>query len=346
MDDRKIIDFTNYEVDRAADYGGSDKKFGILDGNDRYMIKFSDKIPDDKKNSLNSSYTNSCLSEYIGCHIIQTLGLSVQETYLGIYTKRGSAEPRPVVACKNFLSKNEKLIQFKKIESAELDDAPPRIPVLSRLYDVFQENHYFTKEFSELAKENYFDLFVVDSLLGNFDRHGNNWGYVANIDTNEIIRIAPIYDCGSTLYPQIADFALKDILNNPEEIQKRIDIYPKPALSISNGDKTTYKEFMMSDNEDVAKAIRRIVPKVDLKKIGNVLDNTPTLSDIRKEFLSTMIKARYEQILVPAYEKTISRTPVSLDERIAQAKKICEKENAIRKEQSPSKSKNVDDILL
>ena len=65
-----MIDFTFCPVDKTANYGGSDKKRGIFYNGARYMLKLSDRISEDKRNDLNSSYTKSAFSEYFGCHII------------------------------------------------------------------------------------------------------------------------------------------------------------------------------------------------------------------------------------------------------------------------------------
>lgn len=44
-----MIYFTNAELDLMANYGGSDKKRGILFKGKRYMLKLSDKIPEEKE---------------------------------------------------------------------------------------------------------------------------------------------------------------------------------------------------------------------------------------------------------------------------------------------------------
>jgi hypothetical protein len=64
-----MIDFTDCRVDLTANYGGSDQKRGIIYNGKRYMLKLSDRVPEEKRNSLNSSYTNSAYSELIGCRI-------------------------------------------------------------------------------------------------------------------------------------------------------------------------------------------------------------------------------------------------------------------------------------
>ena len=44
-------------------------------------------------------------------------------------------------------------------------------------------------------------MFIVDALIGNWDRHNGNWGFLYNTVTDEIA-LAPGYDCGSCLFPQ------------------------------------------------------------------------------------------------------------------------------------------------
>ena len=62
------------------------------------MLKFPAPAPKNKE----LSYANSCISEYIGCHIFNSVGIAAQETLLGIYRKNGAE--KIVVACKDFTS--------------------------------------------------------------------------------------------------------------------------------------------------------------------------------------------------------------------------------------------------
>ena len=49
--------------------------------NEKYMLKF----PSGAKWNNNMSYSNSSISEYLGSHILQTLGFETQQTILGTY---------------------------------------------------------------------------------------------------------------------------------------------------------------------------------------------------------------------------------------------------------------------
>ena len=54
-------------------------------------------------------------------------------------------------------------------------------------------------------------MFIVDSFVGNFDRHNVNWGFLINNDTNEV-EIAPVFDCASCLYPKLEDEKIKKLI--------------------------------------------------------------------------------------------------------------------------------------
>lgn len=302
-----MIDFTSCVVDKSANYGGSDKKRGIFYQNKRYMLKLSDRISEEKQNDLNSSYTNSAYSEYLGCHIIESMGLSVQNTLLGTITlisSKGMPREYPVVACENFVPDGYSLVEFKNIENALLDHKAPKIPKIQDVYDVLTHaNPYFSGHFAQSALANFWDIFIVDALLGNFDRHANNWAYLVNDETQEM-QIAPIYDCGSCLYPQLADDALEKIITHQDEIQMRIDKFPLAALEGLDGRKISYKNYINSCiNADCTNALIRIFPRINMDAIKRIIDSTEGLAPIRKRFYKVMLSARYDQNLAPAYSR-------------------------------------------
>ena len=216
-----FIDFTNCQIDFLSNYEGSDQKRGIIYKGKRYMLKFSDRIDTAHRTDLHTSYSNSIYSEYICCHIVESLGYPVQNTLLGFIsgkTREGEAVNIPVVACENFIPNNYELKEFKKIASDLLINKPKKIPMIEEIYDILGvDNLYFSGKFRERALERYWDTFIIDALLGNFDRHGNNWGYLIEKNTKQI-QFAPIYDCGSCLYPQLNENQLLNIISDENEI--------------------------------------------------------------------------------------------------------------------------------
>ena len=306
-----MIDFTEAQVDTASAYGGSDQKRGVIYDGKRYMLKLSDRIQTEKRNDLNSSYSNSVYSEYICCHILNALGFQAQNTLLGTLTqvsRKGYIKETPVVACENFIPEGCQLVEFKNIENALLLHNPPKVPELNDIYEVFShENAFFLEEKGEEYLKNYWDCFIMDAFFGNFDRHANNWGYLVDKQTKEL-RPAPIYDCGSCLYPQLADDALEAVMKNEAEVERRLFGFPNACLAI-HGSKVGYFDYLNSmENQDCTDALLRIYPCINMEIVQNVIENTPGISELRKMFYITMLQNRMDKILTPVYEKALSLT--------------------------------------
>lgn len=77
-----MIDFTNCEINKYKYYGGKNGgKICIRYNDEDFMLKF----PSIKEEISEHRNSNNCISEYLTCHIIKTLGLKVQNTLLGVY---------------------------------------------------------------------------------------------------------------------------------------------------------------------------------------------------------------------------------------------------------------------
>jgi hypothetical protein len=71
------IDFSDAQIDPMRLYGGANGgKLGITYLDAPYMLKFPSKA----KLNPAMGYTNSCISEYIACHMFATSGIETQET--------------------------------------------------------------------------------------------------------------------------------------------------------------------------------------------------------------------------------------------------------------------------
>lgn len=73
--------------------------------------------------------------------------------------------------------------------------------------EVIEENKMINKK---ETKEKFWDMFVIDSLIGNTDRHNGNWGFLLNKTIGKV-EISPIYDCGSALNPILEDEEIEKI---------------------------------------------------------------------------------------------------------------------------------------
>lgn len=290
-----MIDFTNCEINKFRYYGGKNGgKICIIYDNEEYMLKF----PSINEGITEHGYSNSCISEYIVCNIIKTLGLKVQETVLGKYSNANGE--KIVVACKDFTNYGKVFKQFAELKNSQIETSKNGYGTeLKEVLETIESQEIY--DIKEL-KEFFWDMFIADSLVGNFDRHNGNWGFLIE-EKNQIIEIAPIYDCASCLYPQLTDEKISKILNNEKEIDARVYVFPTSALK-ENDKKINYFEYISSlKNEECNQALIRIVPKIDMEKINKIIDETPTISEIRKKFYKKIIKQRYEKILKYSYEK-------------------------------------------
>lgn len=285
-----MIDFTGCPVNKFKGYDGANgNKINIEYNGESYMLKF----PPVAKRNKEMSYANSCISEYVACHIFEMLGIEVQETLLGTYTDSRGKE-KLVVACKDFAVHGKTLMSFAELKNTCIDSEQNGYSKdLSSILETIQEQVLIP---SQELQAFFWDVFIADALLGNFDRHNGNWGILVNQDT-QTAEIAPVYDCGSCLYPQLLESNMESVINSEDEINLRVYQFPASAIE-HNGKKISYVEFIASGiNEDCNKALNRIARRIDVDAICGFIDGVDVLSELQKDFYKVMISERYEKII-------------------------------------------------
>ena len=106
-------------------YGGrAGQKEGILIEGEPWIAKYPRTTRDLAGKHL-PSYTSSPVSEYLGSHIYELLGIPVHETMLGY--RAGKI----VCACRDFTFPNARLFEFKEIKNALSDDEAYGVVLLS-----------------------------------------------------------------------------------------------------------------------------------------------------------------------------------------------------------------------
>lgn len=290
------IDFSDCKVVLGRAYNGANgKKIAVEYGGHRYMLKFP-ASGENKPTEL--SYTNSCFSEHIASSIFNLIGVSAQETMLGTY-KIGK-KTKIVCACRDFTEGGLRLFDFCSIKNTILDsESDGSGTELDDILDTIEKQKYVSP--AQLT-EHFWNMFIVDALLGNFDRHNGNWGFLYNDETEEAT-IAPVYDCGSCLLPQADERVMRRVLDNENELNARVYQFPTSAIKV-NGRKLNYYDFLKGcSNSDCNKAVLRIMPRIDLAKINAFIDGVSYISEMQKDFYKRYISARYGLILLPVYKK-------------------------------------------
>ncbi len=308
-----MIRIENFDllIPSGISYGGhGGSKKGIIINNERWFLKYPKSTKSMDVKGL--SYSTTPLSEYIGSHIYDSIGLETHKTKLGI------ANGKVVVACKDFLDNNEVIIDYNSIKNEYDENVEKAMENLSSSSNIdsnhdleevllmMGKNPYF-KLFPEL-KERFWDMFIIDAFINNNDRNEGNWGLILNKETNNL-RLAPIFDNGAAFYNKSSDDKLKSIYF--DEVKFKQSVYDS-AISIYREkgkliNPLKYIENMK--NEDCNKALLRIFPKIDMNKIVDIFneipeeyDNLVILSKIQKDYYLKSLKYKYD-ILCSVYKK-------------------------------------------
>lgn len=262
-------------------YTGAARKVGIRIKGEDYIIKF-------RRNSPYGLMYNH-VSEYIGSHIFELTGIETQQTWLGTY--RGEE----VVVMKDFTTEQDVFVPFNDVGDSSLDMNRERVQYeYEDIMEMLQANVKLTQV--EETVDSFWDMFILDAFIGNFDRHGSNWGFLKRENR---YRLAPVFDNGSCLFPKIVtDRQCEDILNSREEREKRIFLFPTSQIKL-NGRKSSYYEVIASHQFAACdQALERVVKKLDFSEILKMIEEIECMSKTRKKFVSVILEERYEKLMI------------------------------------------------
>lgn len=197
------------------------------------------------------------------------------------------------------------MYEINKLELSSLDNTNTKELSFSYMNDVFEKMSEFVPK--NQLKEFYYNMFIIDALIGNTDRHNGNW---AILQSENGIRISPVYDCGSSLAPLVDE----KLMSQHDGEKCAMDAFS--VLKSTNKRRLKYCEFFSDERNlttDIKDALKRMMPRINLKKIDDIIFSTPYISHDRKNFYFGFIHASYEKILLPALEKSLN-TPKKIKE--------------------------------
>lgn len=294
----KLIDFSDLKFDKDSN-SGSDEKYNDLYNNEWYMFKFGTPLEPNKKNLIQASYESAPTSEFLGCQVSSSLGLETQETLIGTY--RG----RSVVACKDFVHNSPTPVFLRQF--SDLENSMPGASSTNRRtpeYDFtinLLNTHPWLEPIRDEAITRFWETLCLDSLIGNFDRHAGNWGYLVDWNNRTALSVAPIYDCGSAFYPRLGEPEMERLTRLPDELRARMHTFPNVRLLI-DGIRPHYDDFLLSSyGAPARKVLLYLTDRIDVGAIDSLIESCPTLSPIKVEFFKSFIKTRLDSIILPAY---------------------------------------------
>ena len=279
------MDYSIYEISNI-NYGGSERKIGIKIENEYYMIKFQKKTAFGKRNNH--------ISEYLGSQIFNMLGVNAQETILGTFKDEN------VVVCKDFNIDGYQFVPFNDVGESTIEEDKEKYQYS---YEDIMSLLLLNKKITNVEDvvSSFWEIYIIDALLGNFDRHGNNWGFLKK---NNKYEMAPVFDNGSCLFPNmINEDEMIYIMNSKEETDKRVYSFPTSQIKL-NGKKSSYYDVINSlVYKECNEALIKIFKRINIKDIFNLIDDIKSISEVHKSFYKYMLNERYEKIIKESYNK-------------------------------------------
>ncbi|WP_296057829.1 CtkA family protein [uncultured Holdemanella sp.] len=266
----KIYDFNELETNTLVYGGHSGQKLGVVINGENWFLKFPKRI---KKltRKFEISYTTSPLSEYIGSHIYESIGIPVHETKLGI------KDGKVVVACKDFRENINKIHfdDYNSIKNDYVDGMEEKLKLVSSSsndhnvsleeVEVLLINHPLFLKNPEL-KQRFWDMFVVDALIGNNARNNEDWGVLVNNKTNETT-VCPVFDNGASFNTKSSDEQIKKIMNDNNMFESSVYKSIMCIFVVNDKQLNPFKYIESLKNKDCDAALMRIVPKINVEKI-------------------------------------------------------------------------------
>lgn len=274
-----MIDFNKGE-ERLNKYLGSEKKTTVLLNNELYMLKYPDPVRSKKLKDV-LSYKNNQFSEHIGCSIFKSCDFNTQDTVLGDFTDT-LGKSKVVVGCKDFTQNGGDLYEFAKLAGQTMVDDGKLGATIENVYNIINSSNLIKNK--ESIINGFWDMFVIDALIANPDRHFGNWGV---FEKNGNVQLAPIYDCGSSLGALLDDNNMTSLLEKPN-LFKNQEFNVTSCYSL-DGKKIFYHEIFKNPPKELRESIKLIVPKISIDKISAIIEGVPQMSDIRKVYLKKAV---------------------------------------------------------
>lgn len=194
-------------------------------------------IENNKRVLIKGTYTRfeqEPFDEWLASQICKRLGFDFCNYIVDWYAIK---KDKVIVSkCENFVNKNEELISAydvfqSTIKENTINDYEHYVHIL--------ENHGILD-----ARKKITEMFVVDYLMMNTDRHLKNFGVIRNIETLKWERVTPIFDTGQSMccdeHTQNMNFThgcgkfFTDVNKDYNAILKSLDLDTLRAIPIQN----------------------------------------------------------------------------------------------------------------
>lgn len=313
----ELINFNDFKQNQRMYGGTAGRKMGITYNGKEYLLKFPGNLKEQQMKNINLSYSNSPVCEYIGSKIYELIGMPVHHTLLGIRNEK------IVVACEDFLETGDRLYEFDKIkvtfEPHFLDSNGNETNGTGvDLYEILMtiQEHPFLQDVPGVV-EHFWNMFVIDALVGNTDRNNSNWGIILRKDGKK--DIAPVYDNGNCLNNKWDDKKMEMIMKNLSQLEAEGYKARRCIFEIQGRRINPYQIMESMVYQECSDAICRLTPRIGdcMNKIQAMIEEIPALSEVQKQFYTMIIRYRYEKVLLPLWQR-ITEKELDFSEEIGE----------------------------
>ena len=286
---------------RPTTKDGQAGKPDMLYGGRLYLLKQAVRIRPRRQHPSDDSYRDSPGSEWLGCHVFEHLGIPVQETLLGTF--RGKL----ACACLDFVENRDdevELVPFRALIDAEADYESGRRNVeLSTLLETLDASPAL-EPVRDAARRRFWETVVVDAVVGNYDRHPGNWGYLRERRgfDRPVVELAPVFDCGSTFVPVMSEAAMAGYLADPDRLRERVARTPRSNVE-RGGRAMTYGELLSAPEARPGREILLgLAERVEALDVAEIARSSGAFSEVQCMFYGKMVQLSVETNLQPAFD--------------------------------------------
>lgn len=220
-------------------------------------------IENGKRILVKGTYTSSReepFNEWLASQISKRLGF-----YYCNYLVEWTNKTKLISKCENFVSEDEEIISAYDVFKSE--KKPNNINDYEFYIQILEKHNVLN------ARKNVEDMFILDYLMLNTDRHLKNFGVIRNVNTLEWVRTTPIFDTGQSM-----------------ECDKYLD-----EINFSYG---TGKFFTNTNKnyEDILKVIGKNIVNIDIHKLDGLCEEYHSLLEKYKDKLD-MSDKRIEKLV-------------------------------------------------
>lgn len=298
----KLRNYDNWkEWEGASEGSGRSEKIWLCnEKGEKGIFKFPKTV--DRKTLLPNS--TEFISEHLAYLIAEKLNLKSAQIEIGYRDGR--------IGCmsKSFLKENQVLehgVEFITLTYPNFDIDKLFDPETKTFYSYdmiynSMNNVYKDTNVMETFIYQFVRMMIFDMLIGNTDRHQQNWGIVKNSE-NEFVSMSPLYDNGSSLCAYVPNRAIKSYLGNDEQRLKSLT--DSKSTSRIRIDKDIKKEpkhsevvkFLCEKYKEISLEFAvQIENSITRDWVDKVLEEYPSniLTDEKKKLISIFICEKIE----------------------------------------------------